>query len=60
MEIWTVHYTIEQFDQSTDKEHDVTVYNIDFALPQFRKEVRLFKKIDAVIRKPNVISNTEV
>jgi hypothetical protein len=59
METWIIHYTVEKMDQCTDLEIDITVPNIDFVLPEFRRQVRLFKKIDAVIRKPNIKPKTE-
>lgn len=59
METYVVHYSVEKMDVTADMEKDITVYNIDFVLPEFRRQVRLYKKIDAVIRKPNVQPNTE-
>lgn len=53
METYTVHYTSEQFDQTVDLELEVTVPNIDFVLPEFRRQIRLFKKIQAIIKKVN-------
>lgn len=59
METFVVHYTSEKNDKCVDMEKDIEVPNIDFVLPEFRRQVRLFKKIDAVIRKPNVKPKTE-
>lgn len=59
MEIYTVHFTVERMDQCVDEEKDIEVYNIDFVIPEFRRQVKLFKKIDAVIRKPNVQPKNE-
>lgn len=59
METFVVHYCVEKMDMCTDLEMDITVPNIDFVLPEFRRKVRLYKKIDAVIRKPNVKPKTE-
>lgn len=58
METYTVSYTAEQFDQTVDLEIDLTVPNIDFVLPEFRQQVRLFKKIESISIKPNVQFNT--
>jgi len=59
MEIYTVHFTVERMDQCSDEEIDIEVYNIDFVIPEFRRKVRHYKKIEAVIRKSNVQHKTE-
>jgi len=59
METYVVHYTSEKMDQCHDMEKDVTVPNIDFVIPTFRQEIRLYKKITGIFFKPNVQPNTE-
>lgn len=57
METWTIHYTVEKMDQCYDMEKDIIVPNIDFVLPEFRHQVRLFKKITGMNIKPNTLNH---
>lgn len=47
-----ISYLAEERDQSVDREAEVTVPNIDFAIPQFRLTTRLCKRITGIQEKP--------
>lgn len=47
-----ISYLAEERDQAVDREAEVTVPNIDFAIPQFKLAVRLYKRITGIQEKP--------